>query len=339
MLNLEEFYYQVVNPTPPQDRYQTIQLIEDVIVVNFDCLYDRECSIRGTDQLIYLAHRLGQGKRFLFLSEDGANIGQSGAVQIINNIVNCFNLSAETCAVICRESINIPNVTVVNNEAVPYWCRVIYPTIKSIPIPQGPFTKKFAAWYHRGTFFRLQLAQHLLEKYPDDSFISYQEHGIIVDRNLKEYLEGECRWAEDRTPIIYDQVFPNRIFDFELIAGAKRKPYADYFIEIVAETDILTTNWITEKTVKNLYIGKPFIMMGAVGSLAKIRSFGFLTFSPWINETYDTIENIHLRLTAVKGEIDRLATKSLSELHEMQRQIMPILIHNRETYGKYINSR
>ena len=141
MLNLEEFYYQVVNLTPPRDRYQTIQLIEDVIVVNFDCLYDRECSIRGTDQLIYLAHRLGQGKRFLFLSEDGANIGQSGAVQIINNIVNCFNLSAETCAVICRESINIPNVTVINDESIPYWCSTLYPIIKSIPIPQGPFTK------------------------------------------------------------------------------------------------------------------------------------------------------------------------------------------------------
>jgi hypothetical protein len=216
---------------------------------------------------------------------------------------------------------------------------VIYPTIKPIPIPQGPFTKKFAAWYHRGTFFRLQLAQHLLEKYPDDSFISYQEHGIIVDCKVKDYFEGECKWAETHTPIIYDKLFPDRVFDFELIAGAKRKPYSDYFIEIVAETDILTTNWITEKTVKNLYVGKPFIMMGAVGSLAKIRSFGFQTFSPWIDETYDTVENIHLRLAAVKGEIDRLASKSLSELHEIQRQIMPILVHNRETYGKYINSR
>jgi hypothetical protein len=106
-----------------------------------------------------------------------------------------------------------------------------------------------------------------------------------------------------------------------------------------AETDILTTNWITEKTVKTLYIGKPFIIMGAVGGLAKIRSFGFQTFSPWIDETYDTVENIHLRLAAVKGEIDRLATKSPEELHEIQRQIMPILIHNRETYVKYIDSR
>ena len=336
MLNLEEFYYQVVRLTPPRDRYQTIQLIEDVVVVNFDCLYDRECSIRGTDQLIYLAHRLGQGKRFLFLSEDGANIGQSGAVQIINNIVNCFDLSAETCAVICRESINILNVTVINNEAIPYWCGVIYPTIKSIPIPQGPFTKKFAAWYHRGTFFRLQLAQHLLERYPNDSFISYQEHGMIVDRKLKEYFEDDMTWAEIRTPIIYDKLFPDRVFDFELIAGANRKPYADYFIEIVAETDILTTNWITEKTVKNLYIGKPFIVMGGPEILDKIRSFGFQTFSPWIDESYDTITNSYQRLAAIKREIDRIASLTPTEIQEIHRQLLPIIEHNRKIYQSLI---
>jgi hypothetical protein len=121
-----------------------------------------------------------------------------------------------------------------------------------------------------------------------------------------------------------------------LIVGAGRKPYSDYFIEIVVETDILTTDWITEKTIKNLYIGKPFIIMAAAGALAKIRSRGFKTFSPWIDESYDSIENISDRLTAIKQEIDRLATLDLNELH---KEITPILEHNRETYGKYINSR
>jgi hypothetical protein len=336
MLNLEQFYYQIVCKIPPLDRYFSIQESEDVIVVNFDCLYERECGIRGVDQLIYLAHKLGKNKRFLFISEDGALIQQSGAVEIVKDIINCFNLNKDTCAIVCRENLDLPNITCINNEAVPYWCRVLHQYIKDIPISYGPFNNKFACWFHRGSFFRLELARHLFENYHEDSYISYQERGMVSDRTFKTYFNDSITWAHKYSPIVYDQLFPNRVFDFNLIVGENRKPYKEYFLEIVAETDILTTNWITEKTVKNLYIGKPFIVMGGLGILEKIRSFGFQTFSPWINETYDTIENIADRLTAIKQEIDRLATLDLDKLH---KEIMPTLEHNRANYGKYINSR
>jgi len=336
MLDLEQFYYQIVCQTPLRDRYFTIQELQDIIVINFDCLYERECGIRGADQLIYLAHKLGQSKRFIFLSEDGTLVQQSGAAEIIKNIIQCFNLDKDTCAVVCRENLDIPNITVINNEAVPYWCRIMYPYIKDIAIPKGPFIKKFAIWFNRGTFTRLDIARHLFENYPNESFISYQEQGMLADRKLKEYFSDNIDWANQHAPIIYDEIFPGRRFNFELIVGASRKPYNDYFIEIVAETDTLTTNWITEKTVKNLYIGKPVIVMGAPRILAKIRSFGFQTFSPWIDESYDTITNNYQRLAAIKREIDRLADTDINQLHQ---QLLPILEHNRQTYGKYINSR
>jgi len=92
MLSLEDFYYQVVCSNPPNDRFFATQELEDVLVVNFDCVYDRECSIRGMDQLIYLLHQKGHNKRFLFISEDGANLSLSGALTVINNIINCFKL-------------------------------------------------------------------------------------------------------------------------------------------------------------------------------------------------------------------------------------------------------
>ena len=336
MLNLEEFYYRVVCHVPPRDRFHTVVVIDDVVVINFDCVYDRECAIRGADQLIYLAHKQGKGKRFLFISEDGANLAHSGALIIIDDIINCFNLNSSTCAVICREHIEIPNATVIVKESVDYWCRVIYNYIKDIPIPQGPFAKKFAVWFNRGTFYRLDLAKHLSEYHKDHTYISYQERGIILDKKLDQYFSNERAWANQNTPIIHDQLFPDRVYDYNMIVGSERKPYNDYFIEIVAETDVLTTDWITEKTVKNLYIGKPFIVMAGAGALARIRSRGFETFSPWIDESYDTIENISDRLTAIKQEIDRLATLDLDKLH---KEIMPILEHNRANYGKYINSR
>lgn len=333
MLNLEEFFYQIVWQTQPLDRYFPIQELEDVLIINFDCLYERDCGVRGADQLVYLAHKLGKNKRFLFISEDGALIQQSGAVEIIKNIINCFDLNKDTCAIVCREKLDLPNITCINNEAIPYWCKFLHQYIKDVPIPRDIFNKKFACWFNRGTFYRLDIARYLFENYRNDSFISYQERGMLHDHKLKEYFSDNINWAKDQTPIIYDKLFPDRKFNLDLIVGAERKPYNDYFIEVVAETDTLTTNWITEKTVKNLYIGKPFIVMGGVGILAKIRSFGFKTFSPWIDESYDNITNNYLRLEAIKREIDRISTINAEST---QQELMPILEHNRRIFLKNV---
>ena len=262
-MNLEQFYYQVVCTTAPMDRFIPIQELEDVVVVNFDCLYERDCHIRGTDQLIYLLHKMGANKRFLFLTEDGSLLKLSTAVTIIENIRDCFTLTADTCAVICREDIKIENVTVITNEAIPYWCRVLHPYVKDIPLSQGPFAKRFACWFHRGTYYRLQLARHLHQNHNEDSFISYLENDMKGDIALRNYFNDDHIWAKSNTPIVYDQLYSSgTIYNWELMVGEKRKPYNKYFIEIVAETDLLSTDWITEKTIKNLYIGKPFIVMG-----------------------------------------------------------------------------
>lgn len=331
MQDLKDFYQNIVCQIWPSDRYSAILEIHDVIVVNFDCLYDRECSIRGLDQLIYLLHQKGKNKRFIFISEDGANITNSAALRVIENIRDCFLLNEQTCAVVCREDINIDDVLVINYPSIPYWCNTLYQHIKTINIPAGPFTKKFAVWFNRGTYYRLDIARHLYDHYRDVSYISYQEQGMIADRKLSEYFPNK-QWAEKNTPIVYDELFPNRVFDFDLIVGENRKPYNDYFMEIVAETDILSNSWITEKTVKNLYIGKPFILMSGVNSLRTIHSYGFKTFSQWIDESYDRENNIHTRLEMIKEEINRIARLSLEELNQIHQQMIPIFEHNRAVY-------
>lgn len=337
MLNLKDFYFKQLCSILPSDRYITILEIDDVIVVNFDCLFDREYLIRGTDQLIYQLHKKGHGKRFLFISEDGAILQMSGAIPIIENIVNCFNLSSDTCAVFSREDINIPNVHTFKQESIPYWCMAIYPTVKNIPLSTGPFTKKFAVWFNRGTFYRLKTVKHLQTYYANDCYISYQEKGMLVDRKLTEYFEDELVWAALNTPIVYDHLWPDRRYTHEMIVGISRKPYNDYFIEIVVDTDTITTNWITEKSVKNLYIGKPFVLMSGAGALAKIHSFGFKTFSPWIDESYDNITNNYDRYLAITNEIDRIAKLSINELTELATNMQVIFEHNRKQFLNYLN--
>jgi hypothetical protein len=73
--------------------------------------------------------------------------------------------------------------------------------------------------------------------------------------------------------------------------------------------------------------------MGGVGILAKIRSFGFKTFSPWIDESYDNITNNYLRLEAIKREIDRISTINTKRT---QQELMPILEHNKQIFLKNV---
>lgn len=340
MNRLEKFYREKIAILDQKERYTAISHIDDALVVNFDCIYDREGTLRALDQIIYLCHDQGRGRtKFIFISEDGANIRLSGALTVINSVIDCFNLDENSCLVVCREYLTIPNATVITNESIPFWCQILYPTIKDIPIPQGPFKKKFAVWYHRGTFWRTAITRHLVENYKDDSFISYQESGMIVDRALSEFFNYNVHWSNNNTPIVYDQLFPKRVYTHEQIVGSSRKPYADYFLEIIAETDILSTDWITEKTVKNLYIGKPFLVMGGKDTLKKIQNHGFKTFSPWIDESYDSIKNIQQRLNAITNEIDRISSMTYQEINKLNQELQLIFEHNRQTYGKYITSR
>jgi hypothetical protein len=337
MHNLTKFFWQAYLSKPWADWGVPIIEIDDVIALNFNNMFDRNYAFIGTDQLIYQVDKIGQGKRFLFVFDDGCNPILSGGIEIVKLIIKKYNLTPDTCLIFCRDDLDIPNVTILKHDSIQMWVYVLYPTIKDINISTGKFTKKFAAWFHRGTFYRLQIARQLYTHYKEDSYISYQERGMLVDLSFRKYFEDEIAWADANTPIVYDQLFPMGVYDHDMIVGAHRKPYHDYFMEIVVETDCVSNTWITEKTIKNLYIGKPFIMMCGAYSLTRLQQAGFKTFGPWINESYDQIENNYLRFEAIKAEIDRIATLSIDELNNIYQEMLPTIEYNRQHYLKLVS--
>lgn len=83
-----------------------------------------------------------------------------------------------------------------------------------------------------------------------------------------------------------------------------------------------------EKTYKAI-IGKvPFILVGLTGSLAALKSRGYKTFHPYIDESYDLIYDDEDRLEAVMNEVTRLSKFKKEEWLEWQENIIPILQHN-----------
>jgi len=98
----------------------------------------------------------------------------------------------------------------------------------------------------------------------------------------------------------------------------------------------LTANcyFFTEKTYKFIATKMPFIFAGFKNSLSILRKIGYKTFDPYINESYDSIENDEERLVAIMDEIERLCNLSDDEWIEMEKNLLPIVNHNYKVLTK-----
>lgn len=74
--------------------------------------------------------------------------------------------------------------------------------------------------------------------------------------------------------------------------------YDKSYISIISEThfDLNRTVFLTEKTYRTLFYEHPFIMLGPPASLKELKSLGYTTFNPIINEEYDDEEDNYSRL-------------------------------------------
>jgi hypothetical protein len=85
--------------------------------------------------------------------------------------------------------------------------------------------------------------------------------------------------------------------------------YQETMLEVVLETLFDDSRWhLTEKTLRPIACGHPFILVATPGSLEYLRSYGFETFNGLIDETYDTIQDPVQRLNAIVDEMQRLLT-------------------------------
>ena len=93
-------------------------------------------------------------------------------------------------------------------------------------------------------------------------------------------------------------------------------------------SSIHTNIFFTEKIFKPLLCMHPFVLLCFPGALARLRQMGYRTFSPFIDETYDTIENPDERFEALWKEITRLLQKTPEEWTQWQTNIKEIVEHN-----------
>ena len=114
--------------------------------------------------------------------------------------------------------------------------------------------------------------------------------------------------------------------------------YEQSMISIVTETTYENGDvFLSEKTWKTIAHAHPFILVGPANSLEKLRQFGFKTFAPFINESYDSIVDNNQRMAAIVAEIKRISSLDEFSKRATYEAIAAIAAQNKKFFDEQFN--
>ena len=109
--------------------------------------------------------------------------------------------------------------------------------------------------------------------------------------------------------------------------------YQQIAIEVVLETLFDDSRWhLTEKSLRPIACGRPFILAATAGSLQYLRSYGFETFGKFIDESYDTITDPATRLDSICKEMQRIARLPQEQKHQLWQELYAIAYRNQQLF-------
>jgi hypothetical protein len=107
------------------------------------------------------------------------------------------------------------------------------------------------------------------------------------------------------------------------------KEAADSLIYVPTETVYTGQRLhLTEKTFKAIALEMPFVLVAPHHSLEYLRSYGFQTFAPYIDESYDTIADPVLRIEAVTAILLEIQARSAAAKIQLWNDLLPLVEHN-----------
>jgi len=131
---------------------------------------------------------------------------------------------------------------------------------------------------------------------------------------------------------LHEVYLPNK-HDASASADYDNEDYATIGIEVVLET-LFDDNrhHLTEKTLRPIACGRPFILAATPGSLQYLKQYGFKTFDGIIDETYDTVLDSRERLKAIVQEIKRISCLSQDQKRILWHKLYTVAEHNKRLF-------
>lgn len=109
--------------------------------------------------------------------------------------------------------------------------------------------------------------------------------------------------------------------------------FCSTYVSVVLETIFDDTKiHLTEKILRPIACGHPFILAAGPHSLEYLRSYGFKTFSPWIDETYDQEVDSVQRLQKIIGSMKQLQSLPRARLLEIYNELIKIAEFNQQRF-------
>jgi len=109
--------------------------------------------------------------------------------------------------------------------------------------------------------------------------------------------------------------------------------YQQCAIDVVMETLFDDSRLhLTEKILRPIACGKPFILAGTWGSLAYLRSYGFQTFGHLIDESYDTVQDPVRRLQAIARAMRDIARMPAARRQKLYRAMQTVADYNQQHF-------
>jgi hypothetical protein len=206
--------------------------------------------------------------------------------------------------------------------------------------PIRNYTKVFICFNHlvtRKRSYRLTLiAQLIARDIIHDGYVS-----MLLDRSARlikdEVFDPHSELSLASKKLITQTMLPNppKLFiDTDEVHGALSATddlatLCKGLFHVVTETIFYDAKLhLTEKIFKPIVARRPFILVGAPGNLAYLRSYGFKTFDQWIDESYDDIIDPDERIAAIVDQIETLCRLDADKLEAMYQEMQAVLEHN-----------
>jgi hypothetical protein len=206
----------------------------------------------------------------------------------------------------------------------------------------GKEKKDFLMLTRRMKLHRILLLSHLHKLGLENSLVSW-DNNMVGELNRDEFLKYDNN--EELLKLITETSSILDIDDLQKISGMgfeNKDIYLNSYLSIVTESvfyqqdNTFPAGYLSEKIWKPIGHCQPFILAAAPLSLKHIRErFGYKTFHPYIDESYDLEPDESKRLEMIKLEITKFSKKSKEEKDQFLNDVKDICIHNQNLFLDY----
>jgi hypothetical protein len=150
-------------------------------------------------------------------------------------------------------------------------------------------------------------------QYCDKILFSYYKNSNNITQGI---------WDQD-----VDQFAGSRVSRYALLP---LNIYNQTYYSIVAETTTENKySQYTEKVAKPIIAGRPFVAFAGQHYLSNLRQLGFKTFASVVDESYDTIADLHQRMKTAWAQVEWLCAQDPEHVY---RELHDVLQHNSQHF-------